>query len=110
MVVVVGLLQVVVGLTALLNEGFLNAVGAGNLVVWDLAAWGWIYLAFGLATLMVGTALFSGAAWARSTAVMLSALSLVAQFVFVSVYPLWSVVLMVLSLVVVYALTARAGE
>jgi hypothetical protein len=105
-----GLLQVVVGLTALLNEGFLNTVGAGNLVVWDLAAWGWVHLVFGLVTLMVGTSLFSGAAWARSVTVMLATLNLVAQFVFVSVYPLWSLVLMAVSLLVIYALTARDGQ
>lgn len=109
MVVVVGLMQVVVGLTALMNEGFLNAMG-GSLVVWDLATWGWIHLAFGFVTLMVGTSLFSGAVWARSVAVMLAALNLVAQFAFVDVYPLWSLVMMALSVAVVYAFTARANN
>lgn len=109
MVVVVGLLQVVVGLTALMNESFLSAMG-GSLVVWDLATWGWIHLVFGFVTLMVGTSLFSGAVWARTVAVMLAALNLVAQFAFVDVYPIWSVAMMVLSLTVVYSLTARADN
>ena len=109
LVVVAGLLQGVLGLTALLNEGFLTAMG-GSLVVWDLAAWGWIHLAMGLAAVVVGTSLMGGGLWSRSTAVMLAALNMVALFVFVSVYPLWTVVLLALNLLVMYSLTARAND
>lgn len=107
LVVVAGLLQGVLGLTALMNEGFLTARG-GSLVVWDMAAWGWINLVLGFAAVVVGTSLMGGGLWSRPLAVMLTALNLVVLFVFASVYPLWTVALMVLNLVVMYALTARA--
>lgn len=107
MVVVVGLLQMVMGLTALMNEKFFAGM-ADNMLVWSLNTWGWIHLAFGLVALMVGTSLFSGTYWSRNLAVLLVTLNLVAQFVFVSVYPLWSVAVMVIDLAVVYALTVRS--
>ncbi|MDB5170027.1 MAG: integral rane protein [Candidatus Saccharibacteria bacterium] len=109
MVLAVGLFETVVGLTALMNEQFLSAMG-GSLLVWDLSAWGWIHLVFGLAALVVGASLWSGAVWSRSMAVLLVTLNMVAQFVFVSVYPLWAVALLVADLLVLYALTVRANE
>jgi hypothetical protein len=54
--------------------------------------------------------LFSGSAWARVVGTVLVSLNLMAQFVFVSVYPVWSIIMMVVDVMVIYALTVHGGE
>jgi hypothetical protein len=104
-----GVFQVIAGLTALLNDKF-YAAQQGTLVVFDLTTWGWIHLLFGIVAMCVGTALFSGRAWARFTAVVLASLNLVTYFAFMSEYPLWSGIAMVLNVLVIYALVVHGNE
>jgi hypothetical protein len=109
MMLMVGFFQTVLGLTALLNDKFYSSLN-GTLVVWDFTTWGWIHLVFGLLLLLTGMSLFSGSAWARVVGTVLVSLNLMAQFVFVSVYPVWSIIMMVVDVMVIYALTVHGGE
>lgn len=109
MMIMVGFFQTILGLTALLNDKFYVALH-GHLLVFDYTTWGWIHLVVGVVTLIAGTALFSGSTWARVVAVVLVAFNLVAQFTFLSVYPVWSIILMVVDVLVLYALTVHGGE
>lgn len=104
-----GMLQIISGLSALLNSGF-YAVVDGKVFLLDIATWGWIHLILGILVVCTGTALFSGAAWARVVGVVLAVLNLVTYFAFISAYPIWSITVMVLDLVVIYALTVHGGE
>ncbi len=109
MMIVLGVFQMVVGLTALLNDQFYVAQ-QGRLLMLDFTQWGWVHLLFGVVILMAGTSLFSGRMWARIVAIGLASLNLVAQFTFLSAYPLWSIILMVVDVLVIYALTVHGGE
>lgn len=104
-----GVFQVIAGLTALFNSD-VYAVQNGTVIVFDLTTWGWIHLALGVVAMCVGTALFSGQTWARFVAIVLASVNLVAQFTFMSTYPLWSGIAMVLSGIVIYALLVHGGE
>lgn len=107
LLVLQGVFQVILGLTALLNDKFF-AAAQGNLLVWSYSTWGWIHLLFGVLVLVVGTSVFNGGTWARAVGTVLAAANLVLQFVFVSAYPTWSIILMILDLVILYALTVRS--
>ncbi len=109
MMLMVGFFQTVLGLTALLNDKFYASLH-GTLVVWDYTTWGWIHLVFGVLLLLTGMSLFSGSTWSRVVATVLVSLNLMGQFVFVSVYPVWSIIMMVLDVLVIYALTVHGGE
>jgi len=109
MMVLVGFFQTILGLTALLNDTYLVAL-EGRLVVFDYTTWGWIHLLLGIVALVAGTSLFHGSTWARVVAVLFATVSLLSQFAFVSVYPVWSIILMVVNVLVIYALTVHGGE
>jgi hypothetical protein len=64
----------------------------------------------GIIVLCAGVSLFKGSTWARIVGVIAALLSFVAQFAFVSAYPIWSVTAMVISLLVIYALTVHGAE
>lgn len=107
--VISGIFQVITGLTALFN-GKLFVEQADTLIVFDLTTWGWVHLIFGIVAMCIGTALFSGRAWARVIAVILASFGLILHFAFLSVYPLWSGIIMLLDLIVIYALIIHGDE
>lgn len=109
MLVVLGFFQSILGLTALLNDEFYLALN-GTLLVFDYTTWGWIHLIFGIIAIVAGTALFNGSMWARVLAVILVGINFLMQFAFVGVYPLWSIIVMVIDVLVLYALTVHGGE
>ena len=109
MLIAIGFFQTILGFTALLNDEWLVNVG-GTLLLFDYTSWGWIHLILGIVSMVVGTGLFNGSAWARVIAVVLVLLNFLAQFAFVSVYPVWSIIIMVVDVLVIYALTVHGGE
>lgn len=109
MLIAIGFFQTILGFTALLNDQFLVAVN-GTLLLFDYTTWGWIHLILGIVSMVVGTGLFNGSTWARVIAVILVLLNFMAQFAFVSVYPIWSIIIMVVDVLVLYALTVHGGE
>lgn len=109
MLIAIGFFQTILGFTALLNDQFLVAVN-GTLLLFDYTTWGWIHLILGIVSMVVGTGLFNGSTWARVIAVILVLLNFMAQFAFVSVYPVWSIIIMVVDVLVLYALTVHGGE
>lgn len=109
MLLLTGVFQVIMGFTALLNDKF-YVVTANTLVAFDIRTWGWIHLLLGLLMVIVGVSLFAGRMWARVTAIILASLNFIAQFAFISVYPWWSIIAMLLDVFVIYALTVHGDE
>ena len=62
-----------------------------------------------LGGLMVCTALglFGGQGWARWTAVVFVMINAFGQIAWMSTYPLWSVLIITLDIIIIYQLTAR---
>lgn len=109
MMLMMGFFQAVLGLTALLNDQFYVGLH-GKLLVFDFTTWGWIHLVLGIVVLLAGMSLFTGSMWARVVGVMIATLSILVNFTFLSVYPLWSIVVMIVDILIIYALTVHGGE
>lgn len=106
----VGLFNVVAGLVAVFQDDKVLAWSGNGVVLFDVSAWGWVHLLLGIALTALGLALFSGAAWARYTACVLVVLNLVAQFVSLPVTPWWSLTVIALDVVVLWALTVHGAD
>ncbi|MGW4233040.1 DUF7144 family membrane protein [Streptomyces sp. NPDC004980] len=72
----------------------------------NLTGWGWIHLILGIVILLAGCALFTGALWARAVGVLLAGLGVVAHFLWLPYYPFWSLVLIAMYIIVIWALCA----
>lgn len=70
----------------------------------DLTAWGWIHLLLGLLVAVAGFSVMTGQAWARAVGITLVALSLIANFLFIPYYPIWSLVIIALDVAIIWAL------
>ena len=99
------------GLIAIFEDEYYVVTQSGYLV-FDLTAWGWIMLIWGIILALVGVALISGQSWARWTTIVVVSLNVFAQLGFLgnSNYPLWALTALALNLIVLYALTARWHE
>lgn len=109
LLLVIGGLQVVTGLAALLRDNFYTVAQSG-LVAFTYTTWGWISLVLGVLVVLAVVGMLVGMVWARLVAVFLTALVMVATLGFSTAYPLWSVITLILSGFVIYALTARGDE
>lgn len=109
MMVIAGIFQSIAGLTALLKDTYFVRMDS-SLLVLDYTQWGWIHLLLGIFLIVAGTSLFNGRTWARILGVLLVGLNLLAQFAFASVYPVWSVIAIVIDIMIIYALTVHGGE
>ncbi len=109
LLIIRGILEGISGLTALLKDGF-YVVREENLLVFDYTTWGWIHMLAGLFLLWVGVSLLNGANWARLVAIVLAALALIANMLFIAAYPFWSIFAIVIYTIVIYALTVHGDD
>ncbi|TVP37594.1 hypothetical protein A3L22_26400 [Streptomyces griseus subsp. griseus] len=74
----------------------------------DLTSWGWIHLLVGIALVLVGVGVLRAMGRGRAAGVTAAAISLVTQFMFIPYYPLWSISVMTLDLIILWGLARLA--
>lgn len=111
LMLVIGMVDMLQGLIALIEDEYFVPTRAGTLVV-DLTAWGWFLLFWGALLALVGLGLLGGQGWARWTGIVLVSLNILVQLGFAgdSAYPLWALTAIILNITVLFALTARWSE
>lgn len=103
-----GAFNIIAGLAGIArSKVYLNNV---VLVSNDVRAWGWTWLIYGLLEVLVGAGILAGWAWARMLGVVLVGLNAIGHVIFIPAYPFWSIMIIVLDVVVIYALTVHGGE
>jgi hypothetical protein len=108
MMIITGVNQVLLGISALLNDNVY--VRTPNYVYsFDLTAWGWIHLLFGILLVATGFGVLMGQGWGRAVGIGLVSLNLIANFLFLPYFPLWSLLLIALDGAIIWAL-AVSGE
>jgi hypothetical protein len=103
MMVIVGFFHAVQGLAALF-ENQIYVTGARYVFSFDLTAWGWIHLLVGILLIVTGFAIATGRVWARSVGIGFAVLSMIANFLFLPYYPVWSLLIIALDVFVIWAL------
>jgi hypothetical protein len=109
--VIIGAIDFFQGLIALFEDEYYVPTGSGFLV-FDLTGWGWTMIIWGVLLVLAGFGLAAGQAWARWFAIVVVGLNFIAQLGFLgnTQYPLWSLTVVALNIIVLYALTARWSE
>ncbi|MFJ4812697.1 DUF7144 family membrane protein [Streptomyces longwoodensis] len=103
MLSIVGILDVFRGIAAIAEDDIF--VTTRNYVFeFDLTGWGWIHLILGVVAVIVSVGLFQAATWARVAGVAIAALVIIANFLSLPYYPVWSVIAIAISGFVIWAL------
>lgn len=109
MMMLAGIFQFIAGLVAIYrNEVFV--VGANSLLVFDYSQWGWIHLIIGVLLFLAAFSVFAGGAFGRALGSMLAGLSAIANFAFFTAYPLWTIIVITIDILIIYALLVHGNE
>jgi hypothetical protein len=110
MMFLLGAFQAVQGLVALFDDGF-YLVTSGNLVVdVNYNVWGTVHLLLGVLLMLTGAGVLTGNLAARTIGVILAGLSALANLLFIEAYPFWSIIIITVDVLVIYALTVHGRE
>jgi hypothetical protein len=110
MMFLLGSFQVIQGLVAIFDDGYYAVTASGLVVNIDYTAWGWIHLLLGLLIVISGVGVLAGNLAARIVGVLLAGLSAIANLLFIEAYPIWSIVVITVDVLVIYALTVHGRE
>ena len=109
MMILVGGFDILQGLAAIIKQ---HAYVVTTDYVWkfNVSTWGWINLILGLIILLAGIALLGGATWARVVGIIMAVLVAISNFMWLPYYPVWAVVMITISVIVIWALALHGRD
>lgn len=111
MMMLVGTLHALDGLVAIVKDQvYYTGANARLVVSVDYTTWGWVHLIVGVAVVLAGFFVMTGAMWARIVGICLACLSVVLNIAFLAAYPVWSITIIALDVLVIYALAVHGRE
>ena len=103
MMMIIGLFNAMEGVVALArNEVY--AITPRYIFAFDLTTWGWIHIILGIVVLAAGVGVITGQLWGRVVGITIASLTILANFAFIPYYPIWSMLIIALSVFVIWAL------
>ena len=109
MMIIGGTLGAIFGIVAAVNDDWVVFTNR-NAVSIDLTTWGWAHIIVGAIVVLAGFGVFTGNVLARTVGVLVASVSLIANFLWLPVYPVWAIIIITVDALVIWALTAHGGE
>ena len=110
LLLIAGIFDLIFGLAAVIGPNTTLVVAESGLFAVDVAAWGWWRILIGAALILTSFFLYRGATWARVVAIILVILNAVGQLTLIDVQPWWSLSILAVDILVLYALTVHGRE
>jgi hypothetical protein len=110
MLVLGGVLHIVEGLVSLFRDEVYIVSSSRLTIDMSYTAWGWIHLVSGVILLLAGAGLFSGRMVARIIAVAVAFVSAVVNITFLQAAPVWSVIVIAIDVLVIWAVMVHGRE
>ncbi|MEV4095264.1 DUF7144 family membrane protein [Streptosporangium saharense] len=107
--IVDGFFNAISGLYAIFNNDLYVQI-RDKLLVLNLTGWGWVHLILGILLVVVGITLLMGQSWARVAAIVLVAINAITQMAWLAANPWWSIVVIAVDVVILYALIVHGRE
>jgi len=105
----IGGFQILQGLSAVLKDDiFVTGVDYSYEI--DLTGWGWITMVLGAIIVAVGVGVLKGQVWALSAGIGFAGISALGQFAFLPYYPFWSMIIIAMDVVIIWALAKEIGR
>lgn len=110
MIMLVGTLHVLQGLLSLLDDGYYMTTAEGLSVNVSFTTLGWLQLGLGVVSLAIGIGIFAGFTVALAAGAIVMGVSAIVHMTVIAAYPVWSVVVIVFNVIVIYSIVAHGGE
>lgn len=109
MLLMVGVLNIVYGIAAIDNSTF-YVQDARFVLLSDLNTWGWVLLVIGTIQFLAAFGIWRGGQLGRWTGVVSATVNATIQLFFIAAFPLLSLALFAVDLLVIYGLIAHGGR
>jgi vacuolar-type H+-ATPase subunit I/STV1 len=106
---IAGLFQIIMGFAALFKDTVF-VVNSDKLVAMNFDQWGWTHIILGAIVFLAAFSLAAGRTWGRVVGILLAILSAMANFVFLQAYPLWSLLIIAVDILVIYSIIMHGSE
>jgi hypothetical protein len=110
MLIMVGAFQAIQGLVAMFNRGYYLVSSSGLVLNVDYTVWGWTHLILGILAAVIGLGLLAGSTAARVAGIVLAVISAILNLVFIAAYPIWSIIVITVDVIVIYAIVVHGRE
>jgi hypothetical protein len=104
-----GLITIMQGLVALLDDDFYRTSSAGLAVDAGYTVWGIALLVLGVTLIAGAWGVLTGHRWGRTVGVIAAAVNALVNLGFASAYPWWTVVVVSFDVIAIYALVVHGG-
>jgi hypothetical protein len=84
--------------------------GHQTFVFSDLKTWGWIMMILGIVQCVAALTLLAGSEFARWFGIAAAGLNAIGQLLFAPAYPLWSIAIFAVDVLIIYALAVYGGR
>jgi hypothetical protein len=108
--ILVGAMNIITGFIALFDDNYLIPTEGGGMFVFDPTGWGFTVLIIGALLVLAGFSILKGSLYGRIIGVLAAGLSAIAQISTIRPYPIWSLIVILISVMVIYALTVHGDE
>lgn len=102
----VGIFNVIDGFVAIADSHYLT----NDLIFGSLHSWGWTIFILGIIQFVVGVAVISGQPWAMYVGIVFAMFDAIGQLLFLRTYPVWSIIMIALDVIIIYGLATFAGR
>jgi hypothetical protein len=110
MAVLSGIFSAIWGIVGLVRQEFFRVDSSGNVIAVNYHLWGTLELVLGVIGICVGVALLTGSRVAQLSAIALATLNAVTHLLIISAFPVWSVLVIALDVMVVFAIAVHGRE
>jgi hypothetical protein len=108
MLLMVGVLNVIYGIAAIGDSSFF--ANDTRYILSGLNTWGWVTLIVGVVEILAAFSIWSGNQFGRWFGIAVAGLSAIAALLAIPAYPLWSLAIFAVDILIIYGLSAYGGQ
>jgi hypothetical protein len=108
MLLMVGVLNVIYGIAAIGDSSFF--ANDTRYILSGLNTWGWVTLIVGAIEILAAFSIWSGNQFGRWLGIAVAGLSAIAALLAIPAYPLWSLAVFAVDILIIYGLSAYGGQ
>lgn len=108
MLLIAGVLNVIYGIAAVDDSKFF--VHETQYILSGLNTWGWVTIILGALQILAAFSIWSGGGFGRWFGIFVAGLSAIGALMSVPAYPLWSLAIFTIDILIIYGLAAYGGR
>jgi hypothetical protein len=110
MLALAGVFALITGFVALFQSGtvFVHTLNSSWLLTYT--QWGWVHMLAGVLALAAAGSLLAGNMYGRIFAILVALASAIVNMAFIPMYPIWSIIIITIDVMVIYAVAVHGGE